>query len=63
MKTGSLLAIIVFVVVAAAHLWRLVTGTPVLIGEYDVPQWMSGVGVVVPGIIAWLLWKESGTLK
>ena len=59
MKTGSLLAIIVFVLVAIAHLLRLVSGTDIVIGGNDIPQWVSVVGVLVPGSIAWLLWKES----
>lgn len=60
MKPGTLLAIIVFTLVAVAHLLRLVTGTPVTIGESAIPQWISIVGVIVPGLIAWLLWRESG---
>ena len=59
MKTGSLLAGIVFTLVAIAHLLRMVTGTEVVIGESNIPQWVSVVGVVVPGFITWLLWKES----
>ena len=59
MKTGSLLAVIVFVLVAIAHLLRIVTSTGIVIGGNDIPQWISAVGVIVPGSIAWLLWKES----
>ena len=59
MKTGSLLAVIVFVLVAIAHLLRIVSGTDIVVGGNDIPQWISVVGVVVPGSIAWLLWKES----
>jgi hypothetical protein len=59
MKTGSLLAVIVFVLVAIAHLLRVVSGTEVVIGGVDIPQWVSILGVIVPGLIAWLLWKES----
>lgn len=59
MKTGSLLAIIVFVIVAIAHLWRLVTGAEVTLNGATVPQWVSVVGVVLPGLIAYLLWQES----
>jgi len=59
MKTGSLLAVIVFVLVAIAHLLRIVSGTEIVIGGNNIPQWVSVVGVVVPGLIAWLLWKES----
>jgi len=59
MKTGSLLAGIVFTLVAIAHLLRMVSGTEVVIGGSNIPQWVSVVGVVVPGFITWLLWKES----
>ncbi len=59
MKTGTLLAIIVFIVVALAHLYRLVTGAELLLNGEIVPQWISVPGVLLPGLIAWLLWKES----
>lgn len=59
MKTGTLLAIIVFVLVAFAHLGRLIDRTEILVGTTAVPQWVSVLGVVVPGLIAWLLWRES----
>jgi len=59
MKTGSLLAIIVFVLVAIAHLLRIASGTEIVIGGNNIPQWISVVGVVIPAFIAWLLWKES----
>jgi hypothetical protein len=59
MNTGSLLAIIVFVLVAVAHLLRMVSGTVVVIGGVDIPQWVSALGVIIPGFIAWMLWKES----
>ena len=59
MKTGSALAIILFILVAAAHLVRLVMGVDVTVGSTAVPQWLSVVGFVVPLLIAWLLWRES----
>jgi hypothetical protein len=59
MKTGTLLAIIVFIVVALAHLYRLVSGAELLLNGDIVPQWISVPGVLLPGLIAWLLWKES----
>ena len=59
MKTGSQLAVIVFILVAIAHLMRIVTDTEIVVGGNNIPQWISMVGVVVPGLIAWLLWKES----
>ena len=59
MKTGSLLAIIVLTLVAVAHMLRLVDGTQIVAGGTTIPMWVSFVGVLVPGLIAFLLWKES----
>ena len=59
MKTGTLLAIILFTLVALAHVLRLIFGTEVIVAGTPVPQWVSAVAVVVPAVIAWLLWKES----
>jgi len=59
MKTGTLLAIIVFTVVALAHLWRLISGAELLLNGAIVPQWVSVPGILVPGLGVWLLWKQS----
>ena len=59
MKIGSKLAIIVFSFIAIAHLLRVVYGVSLTIGTWDAPMWVSILGVIGPGAIAWLLWKES----
>lgn len=59
MKTGSMLAILLFTLVAIAHLLRLVLGIEVTAGGWNVPQWVSVGGVFVPAMIAYLLWRES----
>jgi len=59
MKTGSKLAILLFTLVAITHLVRLLGGIEVTVGEWNVPQWISLVGVIVPVTIAGLLWSES----
>ncbi len=59
MKTGSMLAVIAFVLFAVVHLLRLITGTEIVIAGGVIPQWVSIIGVLVPGMIVWLLWKES----
>jgi len=59
MKTGSKLAIALFTLVAIGHLLRLIVGIPMTVGEWGVPQWISMFGVIVPGLVAYLLWKES----
>ncbi len=59
MKTATLLAIIVFTIVAISHLLRLVDGTQIIVGSTSIPMWVSYAGIVAPGLIAFLLWKES----
>jgi hypothetical protein len=59
MKTGSFLAAVLFSLVALAHLARILTGTPVIVGETSVSMWISALGVILPAAIAWLLWRES----
>lgn len=58
MKTGSMLALVVFAVVAIAHLLRLIYGAEVTVQGTVIPQWASVVGVVLPALIAILLWRE-----
>ena len=59
MKMGTKLAILLLVLVAIAHLLRLVYGIEVTVGAWSVPQWVSGLGVIGPAVIAALLWSES----
>ena len=59
MKAGSKLAILLLTLVAIAHFVRLLGGIEVTIGEWSVPQWVSGVGVIVPLVIGGMLWTES----
>jgi hypothetical protein len=59
MKTGSKIAIFLLVAVALAHLLRLVFNINVSVDDWQFPQWISVLGVVVPGLVAWMLWRES----
>lgn len=58
-KTGSKLAVIVFTIVAVAHLMRLAFGISMTISDWVVPQWISLAGVIIPGLIVWMLWWEN----
>ena len=59
MKTGSKLAIILFTIVSIAHLLRMIFAVSVTIGSWNAPLLISVFGFVVPGAIAWMLWRES----
>ena len=61
MRTGSLMAIGVFALVAMGHGVRLLLGLPVTVGTMQVPMAVSVVGVVVPATLAIMLWREQRT--
>ncbi len=53
-KTFVCLASAIFTVVAALHLLRLVFGWPAVFNGWDVPLWLSGIGFVAAGALAYL---------
>ena len=59
MKTGARIAVIIFLLVAFAHLLRIIFLVPITAGGTSVPLWISMFGVVVPLLVAWLLWRDS----
>jgi len=55
---ASQLAMILLSLVALAHLVRVIYGWDVTIGTWSAPMWVSYLGVVIPGGLAFLLFKE-----
>jgi len=47
-----------FLLVALAHVLRLVFNVEITVGGTAIPVWVSMVGTVVPAGIALLLWRE-----
>ena len=44
---------VVFALVGAVHLWRVLAAWPVSIGAWAVPMWTSWMAIVVAGLLAW----------
>lgn len=59
MKTGTKLAILLLSLVTIAHFLRVIFGVSLTVDSWVVPQWVSLFGILVPGLIAGLLWKEN----
>jgi hypothetical protein len=59
MKLASLIACIIFAIVALAHLLRLVLQIEVVIGGVTIPLWVSIFGIIGPSILSVLLYRES----
>jgi len=58
-KPFTLLAVLVFAIVALVHLLRLVFGWEVTINGAAVPLWASVAGIVIAAGLAAGLWWES----
>ena len=48
-----------FGLIALLHIFRFLQGWEATIGGWQVPLWLSVVGVVVTGFLAWSAWKLS----
>ncbi len=55
----SILATAVFTLVAFAHLHRLVFQWEVVANGTQIPLWTSVLGVLVAGVLAVGVWRES----
>jgi hypothetical protein len=49
LKTFTLLASIIFAIVALTHLLRVFMGWPIIIDNWTVPMWLSWIALVVAG--------------
>ena len=56
---GLRVASIIFGVVCVGHLVRLLRQIHVMVGSHPLPLWVSGVGLVITGLLCFWLWKLS----
>lgn len=58
-KPFTLIAAILFLIVAAAHAYRLATGFPVVIGNQPLPISASWLGLAIGLLLALMLTREA----
>ena len=58
MKTGTFVAMIFLVLVAIAHILRVIWQVEVIVGAYYVPMWMSYAAVILTAVLAGAMWNE-----
>ena len=58
-KPFTLIAALIFACVALLHVYRLFAHFPVVIGSCVIPMWVSYIGVIIPGLLALMLYRES----
>lgn len=59
MSMARTLSIVLFALVALAHLLRLALGWQVTVDAMVIPMWVSIAGTLVPAALAVMLWKEK----
>ena len=59
MKPFTTIAVAVFTLVALVHLARVVAGWEVVVTGFVIPVWWSGIGMVVAGGLALMVWREA----
>ena len=58
MKTGSFVAMIFLVLVAIAHILRVIWQVEVIVGGHYLPMWMSYAAVILTAVLAGAMWNE-----
>jgi hypothetical protein len=58
-KPFTLIAALIFACMALLHVYRLITHFQVVLGSHSIPMWVSYLGVVIPGLFAIMLYRES----
>ncbi len=48
-----------FLIIAVAHLLRIIFGWPAQIGGLDIPVWVSWVALVVAGALAYFGFRQT----
>ena len=59
MKPFTVIAIVVFSLVAILQLTRLILGWEVMVNGLIIPAWVSGMAFVIAGGLAVMLWRET----
>jgi len=59
MKPFTRLAVIILALIALVHLYRLFAGWEVIVAGFPIPVWWSLFGLVIPGGLAFMVWREN----
>ena len=59
MKPFTTLAVLIFSLIAIAHLYRLVRPFDLVVAGTAVPQWARVVGLIVASGLALMVWREA----
>jgi hypothetical protein len=55
----TLLAAVIFLLIALAHLYRMVTHFQIIVGSHEIPMSASWIAIAITGVLAVMLFRES----
>ena len=55
----TMLASAIFLLMALVHAYRLISPFPIRVADCDVPQWVSVIGLLIAGGLAFALYREA----
>ena len=58
-KPFTTVAVVLFVLIAFMHLLRLLLSWEVTVNGMVIPEWASGLGLVITAWLALMLWREA----
>jgi hypothetical protein len=59
MKPFTVIAVVVFSLIAILQLTRFILGWEVSVNGVTIPLWLSGIAIVIAGGLAAMLWREN----
>ena len=59
MKPFTTIAVLIFSLIALAHLYRIIMPFEVVVAGCAIPQWASFIGLIVAATLALMVWRES----
>jgi len=63
MKPFTTIAIVIFSLIAFAHLLRFFFCAEVNVNGISIPLWVSAIAAVISGGLAYMLWRENRPKK
>ena len=59
MKPVTTIVVILLLVISIVQLLRLIFRVEIIAAGFQVPVWLSIFGVIIPAMLALLLWREN----
>ncbi len=58
-KPFTLIAAVIFGLMAVLHVYRLMTHFQVIVGTHTIPQYVSWIAIIVTGLLSYGLFREA----